>query len=298
MRESIISNSISVYVSDDSPDDDTEDMLRGLANRVPHVQYRRNQPALRHDRNVIRTLLWPTEDYVWILGDAGWVVPGAFEKVLGLLNEQDFLFVNSHSSETPNIPQLDGDAARRLVRDLFWHQTLTGATIYSRHVLEWLRFAAPDAEGLVSNFPHLCVLVDFMAAHRTTVGWVGARSSRFAPKESYWRNSALKVWAEDWSAAVCRQPSVIFPRERPAVLRSHSAHMNLFNADLLILLRQRGDLNKTYLRDHPEVWHAAHLPGWQLWAIGYCPLLFLAIIQKSRQLLRWLRRGTRTRKGT
>ena len=275
MRDGLVDHGIAVYVSDDSPDTATEDMLVRLSPQLHRVHYRRNRPALGHDRNLVRTLLWPTEDHVWILGDAGWVVPDAFERVLTSLDGQDFLFANSHATETPDSPRLQGDAARALVRDLLWHQTLTGSTIYSRRVLEWLRSTTPQAERLVTNFPHLSVIVDFMAAHGVTVGWLGRRSTRFAPKSSYWQNTALKVWVDDWSAVVRRQPGVILPAECPAVLRSHSARTNLFNAGFLLELRQRGDLNWAYLRDHPDVWHAVHVPAWKLWVIARFPLPWL-----------------------
>lgn len=284
MREELISSGIAVYVSDDSPDTATEEMLLGLD--LPNVHYSRNPSALGHDRNVIRSLLWPTEDYVWVVGDARWVLPGGFQRVLALLDAQDFVFVNSHAPETLHAPRLDGEPARRFVRDIFWHQTLTGATVYSRRVREWLRVTAPEAEALVPNFPHLSILVDFMAAHRASLGWVGKQSLGTAQKASYWQNMALAVWVCDWSTVVRRQPSVILPHECPAVIRSHSAHMNLFNAALLLQLRQRGDLNRNYIRKHPDIWHAVHLPAWRLWAMTFAPLAFLELAQKAQ---RWLR---------
>lgn len=291
MKPALIANNVALYISDDSPDDDTRDMIGKISAHFPTIHYRVNSPPLGHDQNIVKSLLWPEEDYVWILGDAGWVGDDAFSRILENLDGQDFIFVNSHAEETKNDPHLLGEKARHFVRDYFWHQTLTGATIYSRQTLDWLRERIASGIALTPNFPHLAIITDFMADHKADIGWIGTRSTFFGPKNSYWRKQALAVFVEDWSAAVRRHASVIQPSERPAVLRSHSARTGLFGTELLMELRRNGALNGAYLRNHPDVRHAVHLPPWLLTAIATIPVPILTTGLRIARRLRAMHSG-------
>jgi hypothetical protein len=294
MASALVANQIALYISDDSPDTATQEMVSDFVSRIPNIQYRRNDPALQHDRNIVLSLLWPSEDYVWILGDAGIVESKSFEQIIPILRQrQDFVFVNSHAAETGDLEMMRGESARRFVRDYFWHQTLTGATIYSRRVLNWLREYSPDARGLTPNFPHLAILVDFMASHDTSIGWIGTPSTRFSPKTSYWRQHALRVFINDWAAVVRRQPSVIQSHEIPQVLQSHSLKNALFDVDLLVELRRGGSLHLTYLHDTPDAFHAVHLPNWMLHIIARLPMRILNVIYTGIRIKRRLRRMVR-----
>ncbi len=291
MASGLVANQIALYISDDSPDTTTQNMVSEFTNRIPNMQYRRNDPALKHDRNIVRSLLWPSEDYVWILGDAGIVKPGAFERVISIMRQhQDFIFVNSHAEQTSDIEVMQGATARTFVRDHLWHQTLTGATIYSRRVLSWLEEYSPEANGLTPNFPHLAILVDFMASHDASIGWVGMPSTRFSPKTSYWRKHALSVFVKDWAAVVRRQPDIIHPHEIPAVLQSHSLKNALFDVDLLVELRRGGSLHPTYLRNAPDAYHAVHLPNWMTYMIARLPMGMLNPVFTGIKITRRLRR--------
>lgn len=289
MAPALIANNVALYISDDSPDDDTETMLRRFSDRLPALHYRRNTPALRHDRNIVSTLLWPVEPYAWLVGDAGIVAPGGLERVLAILTDQDFLFVNSHAPETADTSRMTGEAARTFVRDMLWHQTLTGATVYSSRIRNWLGSHAPDARGLTTNFPHLAAILDFMGTHDVVVGWTGTRSTFFSPKESYWRKRMLSVFVEDWAAVVRRQPSIIHPAEQSAVLRSHAANTGLFGTDTLLELRRDGVLNAAYLHAHPDAWHALDKPAWLLRLITRLPL---PILESGWEVAKRVRRAS------
>ena len=270
MADALRRHGVALYISDDSPDDETEHAVARLAGRVD-VRYRRNRPSLGHDDNVVASLLWPTEDFVWILGDAGWIEPDGFDRVLQRLDRQDFMFLNSHIAASVDVAHATGEAARMLIRDRLWHQTLTGATIYGRPVLDWLQGTRLIERGPFRNFPHLAIILDYAATHRPCIDWVSEPVTRFAPKDSYWRDQALSVFVDDWSAIVRRQPSVIPPGERPTVLRSHSAGLGLFHAAMLRDLRREGRLSLDHARARPDFFDTMHLPRWKVEAILRLP---------------------------
>lgn len=287
MADMLREHDVALYISDDSPDDATATMVEQFRAHLPKIQYRRNDPPLRHDRNILSSLQWPTEDYVWILGDAGHVVADGFARVLAALDDQDFLFVNSHAAHGPDRPVMTGEDARCFVRDHLWHQTLTGATIYARRVLDWMTTNGFQTVPPTPNFPHLSLLLDYLAAQpaETRIGWIGTSMTRFVPKNSYWRRNALSTFVDDWSAVVRRQPTVIRPDERHAVIREHSLRGQLFNLDLLLELRRAGTLNRDYLRRQPDAWQAIHQPAWLLRLVTYLPpALFERAIALRRRL--------------
>jgi glycosyltransferase involved in cell wall biosynthesis len=272
---------VALYVSDDSPDLETEHVIADFAANGSSVHYRRNVPSLGHDDNIIASLLWPVEDFVWILGDAGWIEPEGFDRIMQRLDQQDFLFVNSHAPTSEDRAGATGEEARVLIRDLLWHQTLTGATIYSRRVLEWLRNTQLGKRGAFQNFPHLAIILDYAAVSAPCIDWIGTRSTHFASKQSYWQDQALSVFVDDWAAIVRRQSSVITAAERSSVLRSHSSRLGLFHGALLRDLRRTGRLNLRYVRSQPDFFDAMHLPRWKLEAILRLPRRLLAYLDRT-----------------
>ncbi|WP_457099965.1 glycosyltransferase [Microbacterium sp. P5_E9] len=247
---------VEIYISDDSTDDRTQVLAAGVMTRFSHVHYRRNTPSLGHDANVVETLLWPAADYVWLLGDTFRTLPGELERIVSQLHGQAFQFVNWSSGDLAVTEVVDGDAARALVREKIWHQTLTGATIYHRSVCDWVREVRPATHA---NFPHLDVILGFAAACNVSVGWYGRKALTSAPKNgSYWHHRALDVFVDDWVAVLSAYPSVVPADQLAKVVRSHSANTGLFSYEFLTTLRSSGHLNWRATR-RPLFWDAMHL---------------------------------------
>jgi FkbM family methyltransferase len=247
---------IAVYLSDDSPDQETE-LVVGML-QYGNFHYRRNSPALGHDSNVLMTLLWPEEEYVWLLGDSVRPRPGQLKKILGFLSEQDLIFVNSHHPETlKSVPFADGEAARTLVRDLLWHQALTGATIYHRRVRTWVKTSNLEVK---TNFPQLSVIMGYASSNPVSVSWFEEKSieATFLKKQSYWHRDALNVFVDDWVSLIRAHPILVPPDRRAAILKSHSAKTYLFEMPFLAELKQGGQFGWASTK-RPNFWDVMHL---------------------------------------
>ena len=271
---------IALYVSDDSPDDLTRDAVQAFGD----VDYRRNTPSLGHDRNLIATLTWPDADYVWLLGDKHWVYPDQLESILGFLDDQDLVLINSHSPDRHDIPQVNADDGRTLLKTTLWHQTRTGATIYHRRVCDWV-IEQGDKLIVKRDFPQISVMLGYTSRHDTRLGWFGQPSLGAVQQESYWQKQAITVFADHWTAVVSAFPDVIPPAEQPAVIRSHSAKMNLFSLVTLLDLRLAGTFSWTHLRQ-PSFRRAAHLPLWLMAAILLVPKPAAAFTKRIRRAWR------------
>jgi hypothetical protein len=182
---------------------------------------------------------------------------GELAAVLDFLEEQDFLFLNWASDDTEMVHRAEGETARDLLLSKLWHQTLTGATIYSRSVISWAKDSLAQTHP---NFPQLDVILGFVGANAVSIGWFGRKILHAEPKAaSYWRARALDVFVNDWVAVVKAYPQAVSPAILPRVLRSHSASTKLFNVHFLRELARSGHFGLAALR-RPHFWDVMHEP--------------------------------------
>jgi glycosyltransferase involved in cell wall biosynthesis len=287
MMDETVGLGITVYISDDSPDHETERVIEEFATRYDNINYRRNAPPLRHDSNLFETLLWPEEDYVWLLGDSLRPKPGQLKRILDFLADQDLVFVNSHSGDTRNVPFASDTAALDLLRDALWHQTLTGATIYHRRVRFWAQSSRVD---LRRNFPQLSVILGYASAMPLSIAWFGEKSLDSAKKQSYWREAALDVFVDDWVSLVSAYPKIVAPDQRRAVLKSHSAMNSLFNLDFLLELKKNGHFGWASTK-RPHFWDVMHLGRLTILSILLVPTSVLELAQRLRRSIRSVKRN-------
>jgi glycosyltransferase involved in cell wall biosynthesis len=241
---------VRIFISDDSPDSDVRQAMERKSRTFANVIYRHNDPPLRHDGNVLSCLLWPDTDFVWVLGDVFRIQPGELALIKASLVDQDFQFVNWQSDDTRILPPVRGAAARDLIRDRLWHQTLTGATIFHRRVRSW---AAERREQirLATNFPLIAIIMGYATDADVSVSWWGRKSLRAMPKESsYWHHCAFDVFVDDWVRVIEMHPKLIPRSEQRAVLRSHSANSRLFNVEFLRRLKKNGHFDLRATRRH------------------------------------------------
>jgi hypothetical protein len=263
------------YVSDDTPDASVEDALQPLIDTGVALRYRRNTPALRHDRNLIATLLWPDADYVWLLGSNYRVRSGYLGRAFGFLDKQDLLFVEEHAHDHRLIPALHGQEARALLCDRLWHQTMTGVTIYSRTVQSWVK-ARQNEVFIAPDFPQISVMMGFASDRDASIGWLGepCLEAAVGSTPSYWQARAIDVFVDNWAAAVSGFPAIVPPEQRADVIRSHSARTNLFTTTKLMEMRRSGQFRWSSIRRR-HFRAAMHLPRWKILAILALPMPIL-----------------------
>ena len=281
MEEELLDHGVEVYVSDDSPDNLTEQALAPLT----FVKYRRNEPSLRHDANLLATLTWPRAEFVWLLGDSHWILNGKLSEILRFLDREDFAFINSCAADRRIVPETFGPKAIELVQDKLWHQTLTGATIYSRRVCRWIE---NQGENLLvkKDFPQLSAMLGFASTHQETlrISWFGSPSLGSVPKTCYWHRDIVPVFVDHWSDLVEAFPSMVPRSLRTRTIRAHSANQNLFGFLTLLDLKLRGVYNLKRLRD-PRFRRAMHLSLVTLTVALLMPKPFISIAKYIRRFL-------------
>lgn len=133
MLEDIKKYNIPIYISDDSTNNDTKNMIAKVKNQYANIYYFHNGSSLGHDKNYFYTLNLPDEDYIWYLGDSIIIENGTISMILEIINKYklDLIFINE---ETRNLDVKSGvmEDKNRVLLDLGWHLTLSGTTIYSK----------------------------------------------------------------------------------------------------------------------------------------------------------------------
>lgn len=280
---------ISVHLLDDSSDDATARVAADLRQRGLDITHVHNRPSLRHDRNVIAALQAPRARYVWLLGDGALVREAGLRRVHAALQGDDFVFLNCRSdTATPSL-RLDAAGVRSFLARQAWAMTYTGATVYSRRVIDWW---CGQPRAVARNFPQLSVLLGFTAAHAdVSAAWVGERVVTAHPRRSgsYWLADAVPVWATDWHHVVTSNAAAFDADALPSVLRSHSAHTGILGAKHLLALRSIDRYSRSVLGDTADALvPCSTVPRWGLRLIAALPQGLAAALMRARPS--WRRR--------
>ncbi|ETA80735.1 glycosyltransferase family 2 protein [Youngiibacter fragilis] len=275
MLPEIIEHGIKVYISDDSSDDLTKEMVSELMRIYPNIEYTRNEHRLGHDRNCISTLGKPGQTYVWYLGDSQIICPGGIKRVLEVIGEKpyDFIAVNSlhRCISTPSKVYTD---ANEFFVDLAWHTTLTGATIYRTGKL----FTKDYDRYLGSNFMQLGILLQELLDSSTGICWLNENLIYGNEKKggSYWNSQVFKVFAEDWVDFIYSLPEGYTHDNKVKVMKSHSDNTGLFNerSYLAYRLSDRLDL-KSYYKYYGKLKYATSLDIFDVFKIAITPKLLV-----------------------
>lgn len=277
---------VPVYISDDSPDHETQSVVSELRRIYDRIYYTQNMPGLGHDRNFVATVQLPESDYVWYLGDSVVINAGDIEKAyMALLKfRPEFLFVNNENrcADTNDYPVVD---LRNFLQRFAWHLTLTGATIYSRAAVRSLH--AGDVTRW-RNFPQLGLIFQFGLAGNPKAYWMGSAGvSSNRNKKSYWSNAIVTTFAVDWVNLVRNFAASYSSRELQEIFLSHSLHTGIFGWRNAIRYRLSGSFSWSLLRTHQaEIKLASHT--------SYAVLLLISMLpvvagQRIVQFLKYLK---------
>jgi len=239
MWDEITRFTIGIYIVDDSRDDETAEMLAAFQSEYPHIYYQRNLPPLGHDANCSKTMAWPEAEYIWYLGDANSIKPGGIAMLLALVAREalDFVAVNSDARNF-SWPDRLYDDGNELLRDIGWHLTMTGVTVYRSDIQKVLA-----TQVLVNspNFPQTALIFEKFALQNCRLQWLNEQWVLGNPnKVSYWSHAVLDVFLRDWSITILRLPNSYSEANKAKAIRMHGDRSGLFSAMKFLKYRSRG----------------------------------------------------------
>jgi GT2 family glycosyltransferase len=279
MLPDLIQYKIAVYISDDSNNDSTLEMVKELSKLHSYVYYSKNSPLLGHDKNILSTLQLPDTDYVWLMGDSVIIKPDKISKILDILNNTpDFIFVNSYVKNASNIII---ENITEFMRKHTWYLTLTGATIYNSKIIK--HFNAKTEVKYYRNFQQLAIILDHISSNRACVYWLGDETIIInSNKKSYWSTNVIEVFVKDWSMLVKSFPIVFSsPSIINEVIYSHALNTDLFSLKKLLKYRSVGAININIILSNYDLLKVATKSRlFQFFIISALPKSFLLSVRK------------------
>jgi len=127
---------IPIYISDDSDNNRTHEMIKSYIQDYQFLFYTHNIPSLRHDKNIISCLSSIETNYIWLIGDSISLSENALLQVLSIIESESPTIISCNSKDRiVNIESKHITDKDYVLENFGWHNTLTGTTIYSNRSL-------------------------------------------------------------------------------------------------------------------------------------------------------------------
>ena len=235
-------HSIAIFISYDSDNNRTSEMVDVLTTEYPFVYYEKNHPPLGHDKNILRTLQLPDTEYVWLIGDSIIIKNDSINNIINILtHDLDFIFINAYV-ENGYKTSMIADVHAFMV-NFTWYLTLTGATIYNKNVIR--SFSDRINVTYYKNFQQVAVILSYLSTKNVNAYWVDEKLITFNNKKvSYWMGKAFDVFVNDWTYLVRSFP-LVFQNESviTQVVYSHAKNTKVFCYNSLLEYSYNGVLN-------------------------------------------------------
>ena len=275
--------SIPIYISDDSSNDNTKAMIDEMKCKYKHIYYNKNSPSLGHDKNCFHTLSLPSTDYVWYLGDALIIKPGAIKKIINIINEYqpDLLAVNE-CGRSLDVASTVYSNAKNVLTDLGWHLTMTGVTIYSRAVISSMNEVSIEN---FKNFPQFAIIFNYLSK-QCSFYWLNEKLiSTNIKKESYWPQKGFEIFLYDWKNTVYNLPEYYDGHIKDRVIVEHSFKTNVFGLKSMIRFRRNGVLTMQSLKRYrQDLSTHSNLHYSTLLIIAMIPVIVINVMLKLRNI--------------
>lgn len=284
---------LGVYISDDSSNSDTSEMIKNLIYETGYQNffYIKNTPALGHDLNCFSSLKLPDSDYVWYLGDSVIIESHAIDKVMNIILGDE--------SGLPDIISVNCDGKVNLTTGFVkntldflvnttWYITMTGASIYSRPVIEFSKKL--EFKSSYKNFSQLAIILEYCKGNsKARYFWVNDNAIYVNKnkKTSYWSSNAINVFAVDWWNFVSHFSGLFDEKQMRCVALSHSKHTSILGFLNLLKVRSQNRLTRDILKQNQvEIEYTSKTPFFLIQLICYIPPVFLRFLLSIVNYLR------------
>ena len=195
---------VRIFVADDSCSDANDAVLREAALRFPALRHRKNETNLGINENIRRVVGMADTDFVWLVGEDDYFLPGALARAVTEVASANHPFVLCNyalvedSTATQARPALDVSVdttvtADELIRRYLWSAGFMGACLFE--LRSWRSVASDRYHG--TYYAHVGHIVEMLGRPNRPVRILGAPlvSNRAEGPEAFtWRTDALGVF--------------------------------------------------------------------------------------------------------
>ncbi len=288
---------VPVYISDDSTNDKTKNMVEKLKKEYPLIFYRKNSKPLGIEENFFSVLNMSDTRYRWLLGDDDSLTKGAIKRVLSILDKDDFdgVIVNACRLKDKRFPEKGCRNLRvkhlktkvytdrnELLRELGWHTTFMSTIIYSEKTIQ--NFDKSRYKGTI--FPQFVLFYHYLGlkekinvywdstptVYTLNIGSLGGAS---------WFKNIVKIFTKDWFEAVFSLPDTYTEEAKLKCIKSHDLYTGVFSPLKLLYIRSFGYLNRDILDKYRDfIPYAVNTPKPVLYLSSIFPVPLAAFLRE------------------
>ncbi|WP_353149314.1 glycosyltransferase [Chryseobacterium sp.] len=245
-------HNVGIYIFDDSTNNKTELLISKLTKSYPYIFYTKNNPRLGHDKNCIKCLSVPDQQYIWYLGDSMIISNESVAKVLDVIKNSspDFICFKEKNRNI-DIQSKVYDNAEDIFTDLAWHLTMTGVTVYKKSSLDFQDFRV---ERFI-NFPQLAIIFCNFEKSGSKLYWIAdCLIYGNLKKKSYWSSMVFKVFFNDLKNTFKNLPQNFSISLIDTVIRKHSINSKLFSYHGVVRMKIDNGLNyRTFIDNKKNI---------------------------------------------
>lgn len=234
---------IPIYLYDNSISDVNCDMVIKRKMDYQNIIYVKNKCNIGAVDNVIKSLVEPEAEYVFLMSVATILKDGTIQSLIASLelNKPDFLCYN-YSNRTDNkiVSQVFSNHVE-VSNKIGWHLTHISTCIWSRRVLEISNFNRYK----VSLFPHLGCLLEFIGLNNFSLVWIADELAvkNKCHRVSSWQSEVLNTWCDKWPNFVFSLPSTYGINDKLNLIKQHNRKSDLFSKRSILMMRSNNVLN-------------------------------------------------------
>jgi len=222
----LIKYNMSVYISDNSDNDDTAMVVDSYNDRLD-LHYYKNERNIG-DVNFLRAISYPVTDYRWIISDSTIFDENTLKKILTAceLKKYDYVLLNSGRCDIRDDAEYTD--YNSLLCDLGWHLTLLSSFVYSKEAVGYI----PKIERYIGgNFLHHALMFEMLPYTGSKAYWIGSSQMSSVPlkKNNTWTNDTYKVWTKEWTNYIFSLPDKYSLDSKLKCIRDHGKKSHLFS---------------------------------------------------------------------
>lgn len=288
--------SIPIYISDNASTDTTAQVVLDFQKNYPFIYYSCNAATLSPDYNFQHVLKMSQCEYAWLLGDRSRIIDSAIEKILNIVNQDnyDLIVVNGgefkslHSEVLiPKVKNLETKVFKNhndFLRELGWHITWMSCLIFGQKIRQYGDF--DSFEG--TSFIHVGVVLKYLSETDFSLYWDSTmRAYNVKTVTSGWaiNNLVFENFALKWCQLI-QSLTGYEEKARLASLKGIAFGNKIFSLKSMLYLRALGQYDLNILKKYGVyLSYTTNIPKIILVIIAITPPLFLNVLRTLRRVL-------------
>lgn len=277
----IVHYSIPIYISDNSSQDHTEQVVQNATHYYQFIFYHKNDANLGADKNFESVLKMSQCDYSWLLGDDDRIVAEGITEILSIINQEKFDVIVTNGCnfdksilKCQNIQSTKYVSHNELMLDLWHTMTWMSTLIYSKDLINCGNFS----KYYNTNFLQSAVIFDYLGHKQEfNVYWNSVPLVVF-PEENkivnHYTDKLIFLFIKCWVDVLQMLPSS-YSKETKYKCMQYSP---ISFSKLIVLRAQKRFSFKQFIEYRSYFKYAMETPFSLIFLISITPTIFLKFI--------------------